>query len=133
MTPSGVTLGAVTFLARDVDALADFYARALGLAETVDDSPRYRELDGGGARIGFAYPGVYAMLGLEDEAEPSGLRALVTLRLADAAMVDARVARAVAEGASLVKPAFVTHFGQRMAVLRDPEGNVFRLTADAAA
>jgi predicted enzyme related to lactoylglutathione lyase len=128
-----VTLGAVTFFARDVDALAGFYAAALGLAATVDDSPRYRELSGGGARIGFAFSGAYDLLSLQDQAEPSGLRSILTFLIGGADGMDAAVARAVGAGAILVKPPYATHFGAWMAVLRDPEGNAFRLSADAPA
>jgi predicted enzyme related to lactoylglutathione lyase len=128
-----VTLGAVTFFARDVDALAGFYAAALGLAPTVDDSPRYRELAGGGTRIGFAFPGAYDLLSLQDQADPSGLRSVLTFLIGGADGMEAAVARAVAAGATLVKPPYATHFGAWMAVLRDPEGNAFRLSADAPA
>lgn len=126
-------LGAVTFFARDVDALAAFYAEALGLEPTVDDSPRYREVSGGGAKIGFAFSGAYDLLSLEDEADPRGLRTVITFALPDAAAMDGAVARAVGKGATVAKPPYETHFGQLMAVLRDPEGNAFRLNAAAPA
>lgn len=125
-------LGAVTLFARDVDALARFYGGALGLNEVVDDSPRYRELDGGGARLGFAFQGAYALLDLTSESDPSGLRSVLTFDLPADALDDA-VERAIASGARIVKLPYDTHFGARMAVLRDPEGNAFRLNAPGAA
>lgn len=128
-----VKLGAVTFLARDVDALAGFYADALGLEATVDDSPRYRELSAGGAKIGFACDGAYDLLGLADQANPVGLRSIVTFGLEDASGMAPAVERAVAAGASIAKQPYTTHFGQLMAVLLDPEGNAFRLNADLPA
>lgn len=124
-------LATTTFFARDVEALAAFYGAALGLAETVDDGPRYREVEGGGARIGFAQQGAYDLLNLSGERDPSGLRAIVTFALEEEAM-DVAVARAVDHGAELVKPPYVSHFGARLAVLRDPEGNAFRLSGPAA-
>jgi predicted enzyme related to lactoylglutathione lyase len=128
-----VKLGAVTFFARDVDALAHFYADALELEHSVDDSPRYRELSGGDTRIGFAFAGAYALLSLEEENNPTGLRSVLTFALSHAASMEAAVARAVGLGASLAKAPYTTHFGQLMAVLRDPEGNAFRISADAPA
>lgn len=122
-------LGVVTFFARDVDALATFYAEGLGLDHVVDDSPRYRELAGGGANIGFAFPGAYDLLALQDEKDPTGLRGVITFTLPDSAAMEEAVARAVAHGASIAKPPYETHFGRLMAVLRDPEGNAFRLNA----
>jgi predicted enzyme related to lactoylglutathione lyase len=116
--------------ARDVDGLADFYASALGLEETVNDAPRYRELAGGGANIGFAFSGAYELLALDAESEPTGLRSVATFVLPHGASMDAAVARAVEHGASVAKPPYDTHFGQRMAVLRDPEGNAFRLNGE---
>jgi predicted enzyme related to lactoylglutathione lyase len=124
-------LGAITLFARDVTALAGFYRSALGLAETVDDAPRYCELSGGGARLGFAFQGAYDLLDLNDEREPSGLRSLLTFDLGPDEL-DAAVSCAVASGGQLVKPVFATHYGSRLAVLRDPEGNVFRLSATGA-
>lgn len=125
-------LGAITLFARDLDALAGFYRSALGLDETVDDSPRYRELAGGGARIGFAFQGAYDLLDLAAERDPSGLRSVLTFDLG-ADELDGAVERAVANGAEIAKPAFATHYGSRMAVLRDPEGNAFRFNAAGAA
>ena len=124
-------LSAATFVARDVDALAGFYGAALGLAETVDDSPRYRELEGGGVRVGFAFTGAYELLGLQDDAEVSGLRSFLTFEVPEADMA-AAVAQAVGQGAALVKAPYRTHFGALLAVLRDPEGNAFRLVGGAA-
>lgn len=124
-------LSAATFVAHDVDALAGFYGAALGLAETVDDSPRYRELDGGGARIGFASTAAYELLGLQDDADVSGLRSFLTFEVPEAGMEDA-VAQAVGQGAALVKAPYRTHFGALLAVLRDPEGNAFRLVGGTA-
>lgn len=121
-------LSTVTFFARDVDALAVFYREALGLEETVNDSPRYRELAGGGANIGFASTAAYELLALQDEADPTGLRGVVTFTLGGMAMDDA-VERSVAAGGSVAKAPYETHFGSLMVVLRDPEGNAFRLTA----
>ena len=102
------------------------------LEDTVDDSPRYRELAGGGARLGFAFQGAYELLDLASERDPSGLRSVLTFDLAADAL-DGAVDQAVASGARLAKPPYATHFGARMAVLYDPEGNAFRLNESRAA
>ena len=120
----------VTFLARDVATLAQFYIDAFGLEEVLASrDERYREVTGGGCMIGFAHQGAYAMLDLADEANPTGIRSLVTFDVGGRGDVAPAVAKAQACGATLVKPAFDTFFGQHLAVLRDPEGNVFRLSA----
>ncbi|WP_033923071.1 VOC family protein [Sphingomonas sp. 37zxx] len=121
---------AITFFARDPAMLAAFYADALGLETAVDDLPRYCELAGGGTRIGFAYDGAYALSGLGDEACPVGLRSIITFGPFEAAAIEAAVTRAVNAGATVARPPYATHFGRLMAVLRDPEGNAFRLNAD---
>jgi predicted enzyme related to lactoylglutathione lyase len=118
-----------TFLARDVAALAQFYIDGLGLEEVEGSrDERYREVKAGGCMIGFATAAVKEPLGL-DTAEPLGLRTLVTLDVGTVAEVAPAVARAVAAGATLIRPPFDTQFGQHLAVLGDPEGNAFRLSA----
>lgn len=126
-------LSTVTLFAQDVDALASFYADALGLAGTVSDLPSFRQLSGGGAEIGFAFPGVYDLLDLQGEENPTGLRGCMTFALdADEAISDA-IDRVVAHGGSIAKPPFRTHYGATLAVLRDPEGNAFRFIMNDAA
>ena len=71
-------LSYVTFIAQDVDLMAEFYIAALGLEEVAESRDhRYREVKGGGCMIGFAMAGVRAALNLP-EAQPTGTRALLT-------------------------------------------------------
>ena len=122
----------VTFLARSVDTLAEFYIDGLGFEEVVASrDPRYREVVAGTAKIGFAHQGAYTVLALEDEANPTGTRGVLTFDVGRRADVQPAVDRALAHGATLVKPPFDTLFGQHLAVIRDPEGNVLRLGAKA--
>lgn len=126
-------LSYTTFFARDVDALAEFYIDGLGLEEiAASRDARYREVIAGPIKIGFAHAGAYAMLDMADEADPAGLRGILTFDVGARESVAPAVARAVAAGATLVKPAFETFFGQYQAVLRDPAGNAFRLSAALA-
>jgi catechol 2,3-dioxygenase-like lactoylglutathione lyase family enzyme len=119
----------LTFIARDVDTLAQFYIDGLGLEEVeASRDARYREVQGGGCMIGFAHAPVRAMLGLAEE-ETAGIRSLVSFDVGSAEAVAPAVDRAISAGATLIKPPFDTFFGQHLAVLRDPEDNIFRLTA----
>lgn len=123
-------LSYISFLARDVDVLARFYIDALGLEEIeASRDPRYREVKGGGCMIGFAYQGAREALCIADEPAPLGTRSLLTFDVGTVAGVAPAIDRAVAAGATLVRPALDTFFGQHQAVLRDPEGNLFRLSA----
>jgi catechol 2,3-dioxygenase-like lactoylglutathione lyase family enzyme len=125
----GLSLAYVTFLARDVAALADFYVAGLGLEEVAASrDARYREVRGGGCMIGFASDTVRPALNLP-EVEPVGTRAVLTFDVGSVTAVPAAIERAVNAGAELVREPLDTPFGQRQAALRDPEGNVFRLTA----
>jgi len=125
----GVSLAYVTLLARDVAALADFYVEGLGLEEVLGSrDARYREVRGGGCMIGFASETVRPAIGLVDAA-PTGTRAVLTFDVASASAVAGAVSHAVACGAVLLRDAIDTPFGQHQAVLGDPEGNVFRLSA----
>lgn len=122
-----------TYFARDVDRMAQFYIDALGLQEIVASAGGgYREVRAGPVKIGFAHQGAYAMLDLDDENEPTGLRSILTFDVGSAENVGAAVDRAVAAGAALVKPAYATHFGTLHAVLLDPEGNALRISAPLA-
>jgi catechol 2,3-dioxygenase-like lactoylglutathione lyase family enzyme len=123
-------LSYLTFIARDVAALAQFYIDGLGLEEVeASRDHRYREVRAGGCMIGFAHEPAREMLHLAHEANPVGIRSLATFDVGSVAAVTPAVERAVAHGAMLVRPAFDSPFGQHQAVLRDPEGNVFRISA----
>ena len=123
-------LSYLTFLARDVAGLAQFYIDGLGLEEVeASRDHRYREVRAGGCMIGFAYEQAREMLNMAHEANPTGIRSVATFDVGTVAAVAPAVDRAVAHGAALVKAAFDSPFGQHQAVLRDPEGNPFRISA----
>lgn len=123
-------LSYLTFLARDVAALAQFYVDGLGLEEVESSrDQRYREVRAGGCMIGFAYEAAREMLNLGHEANPTGIRSVATFDVGSVAAVAPAVDRAVAHGALLVRAAVDSAFGQHQAVLRDPEGNPFRISA----
>jgi uncharacterized glyoxalase superfamily protein PhnB len=125
----GLTLAYVTFLARDVAALAQFYVDALGLEEVLESRDhRYREVRGGGCMIGFATETVRPFVNLP-EIEAVGTRSILTFDVGSVAQVAGLAERAVGHGATLLREGQDTFFGQHQAVLSDPEGNVFRLSA----
>ena len=125
----GLTLAYVTFLARDVAALAQFYVDGLGLEEVLESRDhRYCEVRGGGCMIGFATETVRPFVNLP-EIEAVGTRSILTFAVGSVAQVAVMAEQAVAHGAALVREGQDTFFGQHQAVLSDPEGNVFRLGA----
>ena len=125
-----VRLSYLTFLARDVGALAGFYVAGLGLAEVEGSrDARYREVRAGGCMIGFAHESARAAVHMADQTEPSGIRSLATFNVGAVAAVAPAVERAVAAGATLKREALNTVFGQHQAVLTDLEGNAFRISA----
>ncbi len=129
----GLSLAYVTFLARDVAALADFYVAGLGLEEVIGSrDERYREVRGGGCMIGFASDTVRPALNLP-EVEPVGTRSVLTFDVGSIGVIAGAIEQAVAAGAELVRGPLDTPFGQHQAALLDPEGNVFRLSAALAA
>lgn len=118
-----------TYLARDVAALCQFYVDGLGLEEILASrDERYREVKAGGCLIGFATENVRPFIKLPEDA-PTGTRALLTFDVGSVAAVVPAIEKAVAAGATLVREPLDTVFGQHQAVLRDPEDNVFRLSA----
>lgn len=128
--PPSVRVTYVTTFTRDVEALPSFYAAVFGLAEVeASRSDRYRELALGELKLGFPSIDAYPMVGLQDQAEPQGVRAMITFAVDTLAAVDRLTARAVEHGARLAKGPFPTGFGQYLSVIVDPEGNALRISA----
>jgi uncharacterized glyoxalase superfamily protein PhnB len=124
-----VKLTYINFLARDVAALATFYVAGLGLEEVLASrDERYREVSAGGCMIGIATESVRPYINLPEE-PAIGTRSLLSFDVGTVAAVAPAIEQAVAAGAELVRPAIDTPYGQHQAVLRDPEGNIFRLGA----
>ena len=124
----------LTVFTRDVERLPTFYAEVFDLPEVESSrSERYRELDAGGLMLGFPSVDAYAVLDMQDQAQPDGVRSMVTFAAETLAAVDRFTARATERGARLVKGPFATSFGQYLSVVLDPEGNAFRISAPAGA
>src|ERR1700761_9126737 len=85
----------LTVFTRDVERLPDFYAEVFGLPEVESSrSHRYRELDAGGLMLGFPSVDAYAALNMADQADPDGVRSMVTFAAKTAGTVDHLTSRA---------------------------------------
>jgi len=129
---SALRISYLTMFTTDLEALPDFYVEVFALEEVVSSrSDRYRELKVGDLMLGFPWIDAYANLNMTDQADPTGVRSMVTFAAQGMSEVDTLVAKATEHGARLVKPAFQTDFGQYLAVVLDPEGNAVRIAAPA--
>ena len=127
---TGVQVTYVSIFTRDLAALPSFYADVFGLSEVASSaSERYRELEVGALKIGFPLVDAYRALDMEDQANPTGVRSMITFAAPDAAAVETLTARAAAHGGRVVKAPFATGFGQLLSVILDPEGNALRISA----
>jgi len=119
----------VNLFAADPARLAAFYADVFGFAEIeAVRSPIFRCLDAGGVRFGFNAPDAYDLLDLSDRRRTDGsLGCYVTVEVEDDATVDAKAAKAVELGATLIKAPYETYYNAWQCVLADPEDNVFRI------
>ena len=89
-------------------------------------SPIFRGFIAGGTSLGFSGNGAYSLLGLEPQSVP-GDRVFQTFDVDSEAEVHSLTTKAVELGASLVKEPFATYYGWFQSVLRDPDGNAFRI------
>ncbi|CEF57420.1 VOC family protein [Acetobacter ghanensis] len=122
-----IALAYTNIFTADINRLADFYSELFGLEELLESrSPLFRGFTAGGSAIGFSAPEAYDLLGLKPQ-EGSGDRVLQTFDAPDADTVSALTDKAVLLGATLVKEPFKTYYGWFQSVLRDPDGNAFRI------
>ena len=117
----------------DVTASLDFYERALGQRRRfLHESGQYAELDTGDTALAFAahelaasnLPGVY-----RPEERPSTRPAFEVCFVTD--NVQSTFDRAVAEGAEPVSRPQTKPWGQDVAYVRDPDGNLVELASPA--
>lgn len=123
------TLSYVNVFARDVAALSGFYQRVFGFPEIESiRSPIFRALDTGRSCLGFNAPAAYGLLELGEGADAvHGDAFLLNFDVDSPTEVERMVPLAVAAGAELVKSPYETYYRWYQAVLRDPEGHVFRI------
>ena len=117
----------------DVAASLDFYERALGQRRRfVHESGQYAELDTGETVLALAahelaaanLPGVY-----RPERPPETRPAFEVCFVTDD--VQGAFDRAIAEGAEAVTPPQTKPWGQHVAYVRDPDGNLVELASPA--
>ena len=116
--PSSVTPMIVT---HDLERLARFYAGLTGATETTrvpDDGPTFYL----GMQVGESELGIVADASVESAAAG---RILLSLEVPD---VDAALARVESLGGQAPAPANDMPWGQRVAHVKDPDGNVVNLT-----
>ncbi len=117
----------VTILADDIWALSDFYQELFGLDEVELKTEHYRGLDMNGTVLSFSAPSAYDMLGLEQPAGPRQVHGFVSFTVPVAEKVAEYTDKALALGATLAKEPHTTYYGAWLSVLKDPEGNAFRI------
>jgi len=127
-----VALAYTNIFTADIDRLAEFYSALFGFKEIVESrSPIFRGFTTGSASLGFSGTGAFDLLGLAPQEGP-GDRVMQTFNVENKEEVDAYSAKAVELGASIVKEPFETYYGWYQSVLRDPDGNCFRVNFPGA-
>jgi len=120
------TLFYVNIATQDLEKLPRFYTDLFGFEEArATRTPDFRAVLSGKTTIGFSAAPTYAALNLPEP--PRGTKLILTFDVSHIGEVDAKIERAIALGAKLLKPAFRTSYSHYQAVLLDPEGNGFRI------
>jgi uncharacterized glyoxalase superfamily protein PhnB len=121
-------LSYVNVFAKDVVALSGFYQKVFGFTEIeAIRSPIFRGLETGKSALGFNALDAYDLLQLSGFSDTKGVKFLLNIDVDSKDDVDRMVPVALASGATLVKPPYVTYYNWYQSVLLDPEGNVFRI------
>ena len=107
--------------------LAEYYQTLFNLEEITESRSEYfRGYESGACCIGFSSTDAYELLSLT-KADVQTDTVLMSFAAASKEDVDDRCDYAVELGGTMVKPPFETYYGWYQAVLRDPEGNPFRI------
>lgn len=127
MTPH---LDMIGLVASDLPRTLAFY-RALGLAlpPDADDAPHVEVTQPGGLRLAWDTVDVVRSFDPDWQPPAGGHRAALAFRCADAAEVDATYARMVDAGFTGHVEPWDAVWGQRYAVLHDPDGTAVDLFA----
>ena len=127
-TGRAVTVSYASIIADDIVTLCSFYGTVLELEEVEGSTDIFRGLSTGNEVVlAFSAPVVYELLGIDAYAGSTGTKQYLTFEVGSDEAVDALVERAVAQGAKLLHPPYVSVYDAYQAVLADPENNVFRL------
>ena len=117
----------VNVFAKNMVALAEYYQTLFNLEEiTASRSDYFRGFETGECCIGISSLDAYGLLSLT-KPDTQTDTILMTFGASSREDVDDRCNYAVKLGGKMLKPPFETYYGWYQAVLRDPEGNPFRI------
>lgn len=124
---TGITVRSIRVLASDPEALAKFYAQALGMSETRRpvDTATFKEIvlnTGSTPELAKKAPSAPIVIASRGNGPQAGGMAALILEVPD---MDKAIARATAAGAKLMRPVAKTGEGLFYAFLTDPDGNQF--------
>jgi lactoylglutathione lyase len=125
-----VRFGYTILYVRDVAASVEFYERAFGLERRLlHESGQYGELETGSTALAFAAQDLAAE-NLPDALRPGAAPASPTFEICFVTEdVEAAYERAVREGADATAPPMKKDWGQEVAYVRDPDGNLVELAS----
>ena len=119
-----MSFASIRIVTEDVDRLAAFYERVTG-RPAERPAPVFAQFAGDGATLAIASTATVAVLG--DAVGPSANRSvIVEFEVAD---VDAEFERLALEDEAVVLPPTTMPWGNRSALVRDPDGNLVNLFA----
>ncbi|MEV8213272.1 VOC family protein [Leifsonia sp. NPDC077715] len=122
-----MSFASIRIVTQDVDRLAAFYERVTGRAAE-RPAPVFAQFAGEGATLAIASTATVAMLG--DAVGPSTNRSvIIEFEVGD---VDAEFERLGVDESDVVLPPTTMPWGNRSALVRDPDGNVVNLFARPA-
>jgi predicted enzyme related to lactoylglutathione lyase len=122
------TLMQVSLFSEDFIELSEFYRIVFDLTENEAlRSDVFRGYMAGQVMVGFSAIAAYEMLGLDPRKTGDGDQTAFTFQIETTADVDNIVKEAESRGATVMKAPFITYYNWYLAVLRDPDGNAFRV------
>jgi catechol 2,3-dioxygenase-like lactoylglutathione lyase family enzyme len=113
-------------LARDMDAMREFYENVLGFKLSRELSPGWIEYKIGRNILALSKPGLTA----SDDPTPKGSASLQLAFKVSASEVDQCASELVQRGIALVSPPTEQDFGHRTLFFRDPDGNLLEIYAE---
>jgi len=117
-----MSFASIRIVTDDIDRLVAFYERVTGQAAE-RPAPVFAQFAGGGATLAIASAATVSMLG--DVVAPAANRSvIVEFEVAD---VDAEFGRLAPADGEVVLPPTTMPWGNRSALVRDPDGNVVNL------
>lgn len=121
-------LSYVNIFAENIVSLSSFYMNLFDFKEIVEiRSPIFRGVSTGKSAIGFNAYDAYELLGVLEEKDATGIKFLLNFDVDSECQVSMLTEKATGLGASLVKNPYKTYYNWYQSILKDPEGNLFRI------